>query len=189
MAEETPAAPTETPPPQPEPEPDPPDDQLTDRELRYKREAVARRRETRAAQQQADELRAELEKHRSASETEAEKRVREAVDQAVADTTAKYERRLFEATVIARASGQLRDPEDAVRLLPLDELVKDPDKLDEALKTLLEQKPYLAAGNGQTTTTTSVPLVTQGVRGQRPPADNDDPDAWIRARARGARGG
>jgi hypothetical protein len=184
---ETPPAPDPTPPDPPPPDPnDPPDDQLSERELRLKREAQTRRRETRAAQQQADELRAELEKLRVQSESDSDKRVREAVDQAVTETTAKYERRLFEATVIARAAGRFRDPEDAVRLLPLDELVGHPDKLEDAFTELLKAKPYLAAGgNG---TDGAPPLVTQGPRsGRSTSMSQDDPDAWIRARARGER--
>ena len=185
---EPPPTPPEPPPPEPTPEPDVPDDQLSDREQRYKREAIARRRETRAAQAEADKMRVELERLRGEHESETDKRVREAVEQAKTETAAQYERRLLEATVATKAAGRLAHPEVAAALLPLDELLDERDeatraqRLDDALDELLERMPELGT-NGATSPSSS--LITQGVR--TPPkagAASDDPDAWIRARAK-----
>lgn len=191
-----PPQPTPTPAPPPEPQPDPPPDDddggesLTERESRYKREAVARRRETRAAQQENDKLRAELERVRGEQETEADRRIREAVEAAKGETAATYERRLLEASVLTRAAGRLAHPEVAAALLPIDEILAEPAdvrevRLDEEIDALLAKMPELAL---VATPNGAPPLVTQGVRTPRPTGTpGDDPDAWIRARAKGNR--
>jgi hypothetical protein len=158
-----------------------------------RREAAARRRAERAAQATADELRTELEKFRVESESEQEKKTREAVSAAVAEVAERYERRLLEATIARRASGKLRDPDDAISLLPIDELLEIEDererrkRVDEALDELLESKPYLAEANGERETTPSrAALVTQGARSERPGRTSDakDADDWLRKRSR-----
>ena len=158
-----------------------------------RREAAARRRAERAAQATADELRAELEKLRVESESEQEKKTREAVGAAVAEVTERYERRLLEATVARRAAGKLRDPDDAISLLPLDELLEVEDerertkRVDVALDELLESKPYLAENGERSAPPTERRLVTQGARSERPGDSRRsgvDADSWIRGRAR-----
>jgi hypothetical protein len=156
-----------------------------------RRENAARRRAERAAQAANDELRKELEKTRVENESEQEKHVREAVATAVAETSASFERRLLEAEVARYAAGRLRDPDDAVVLLPLDELlaITDEDvrhkRVDDALSELLESKPYLAAEEVPARETRST-LVTQGGRSAQPNSRKDaqDADSWIRQRAR-----
>ena len=192
--------------PQPDPKPDPkpddpkPDDPpddlgLDDRQSRafeeLRRENANRRRAERAAQTVNDELRAELERIRTDHESENEKIVREAVEVARAEVVASYEQRLLEAQIARQAAGKLRDPEDAVRLLPIADLVQIADegerarRVDAAIAELLETKSYLAL-NGQTETPPSrTSLVTQGGR-SAPPRDRregTDADSWIRSRA------
>ena len=158
-----------------------------------RREAAARRRAERAAQATADELRAELEKLRVESESDQEKKTREAVTSAVAEVRTDYERRLLEATVARRAAGKLRDPDDAISLLPLDELLEVEDerertkRVDVALDELLESKPYLAENGERPPSSGERPLVTQGGRSGRPGdtrRSGVDADSWIRGRAR-----
>lgn len=184
--------PTPTEPPQPDPPPtppaEPPDDpddaDLSEREQRYKREATSRRRELRAAQAVTDELRKELEALRAERETETDKRVREAVDQAVGDTRAHYERELLEHVAIAQAAGRFKRPDVVVRLIPLDDIAHEDDRdarrarIDEELDRLAEDMPELAlpVANG----TVPASLVTQGARGPGATPKGDDPDAWLR---------
>jgi hypothetical protein len=159
-----------------------------------RRENANRRRSERAAQSVNDELREELERLRTQHESDSEKTVREAVDEARAEVASNYERRLLEAQVARQAAGTLRDPEDAVRLLPMDELLGIADererakRVDDALSELVESKPYLANANGETASSGGrSTLVTQGGRSERPGGSRSEgtsPDDWIRKRAR-----
>jgi hypothetical protein len=171
---------------------------LDDRQSRafeeLRRENAARRREARAAQKTSDDLRGELERLRVESESDQEKKTREAVDAAVGEVAERYERRLLEASIARRAAGKLRDPDDAVSLLPVDELLAVDDereqtkRIDDALAELVEAKPYLAEDNGSSERTPSrSTLITQGARSERPGAARQERDAddWIRKRARG----
>jgi len=195
---ETPPEPTPddpTPEPTPDPEPDTNELGLDERQSRafeeLRRENAKTRRDLRASQKTADELRSELERHRVETESETERTTREAVDSAIAETRSTYERRLLEATIARVAAGRLRDPEDAVRLLPVEELIAIEDeseqrkRLDDAIDELIEAKPYLVGAdtpNGETTRR----LVTQGGRSERPGTrrEGTDADSWLRSRAR-----
>ena len=150
-------------------------------------EAARSRRELRAAQQVADEQRAELERLRVQQESEQERAIREAVDAAVTEERGRWQGQLLEARVTARAAGQLRDPSDAPRYLRLDELADADDRqLDEAITTLLADKPYLALANGDGGHPASgSQLVTQGTRSGAPRGtDTTSADAWIRGKRR-----
>ena len=153
-----------------------------------RREAIKHRREARAAQTAADEVRAELERLRVERESDQERAVREAVEEARREEAAKWDRRLLEAEVAVRAAGKLADPSDAVHLLPVDDLLAEPEpdarqrKIDEALSDLIEAKPYLAAANGPARPATG--LVTQGTRSKPPVSGDASADDWIRSHSR-----
>src|SRR5262245_6839211 len=147
-------------------------------------EAVQHRRKARAAEQVADELRAENERLRQQHESEQDKAIREAVETERQRLTDEFAGERLQNRLRARAAGRLADPEDAVTHLAgtLDADTDDAG-IDKALADLLEQKAYLAAtapangeGGGQ--------LVTQGVRSQPPGRTEQSPDAWIRSQRR-----
>jgi hypothetical protein len=159
-----------------------------DRFEEVKREAIENRRKLRAAESAHDETRKELEQLRAERESAEEKAVREAVDAARGEERAKWQRRLVEAQVAARAAGKLTDPADAVHLLSVDELLAEEDEdkrerlMDKALDELVEQKPYLAL-NG-TRERESGRLVTQGARSRAPVTGDKTADDWFRSRGR-----
>lgn len=149
-----------------------------------RREAAKVRRELRAAQQAADELRAAEERRRVESESEHERLVREAVEAERERLTAEFAGERLHNRLRIRAAGKLRDPDDAVLHLSgaLDPNANDA-AIDEALEALLKERDYLAApaiANGE-----RAGLVTQGARSPAPGAGREQtPDDWIRARAR-----
>ena len=182
-----------------EPEPKPTDDLegLDDRARAIvedaRRDAAKSRRDLRAAQSAADEARKQAETIRSQHESEQEKAIREAVEQARGEERSKWQRDLLEAQVTAQAAGKLADPDDAISLLPLEDLLAEEDaerrkaKVEKAIADLLEQKPYLAAGaNGGDDRGRGRELVTQGPRSDAPTKTEDrSADDWLRsARAR-----
>lgn len=155
-----------------------------------RREAAKHRRDARAAQATADGLRKQYETLRSEHEGEQEKVIREAVDAARAEEREKWQRELLEAQVVARATGKLADPEDAMRLLSIEELLGESDpqarskRLDQALAELLEAKPYLAASEngGERGGEKGRGLVSQGARsGQSPKGGEGSADDWLRS--------
>lgn len=130
-------------------------------------------RETQQARQAVEERLQTLEREH---ETEQERVVREAEERGRSEgkaevdrITADFERRLATMAIKAKAADRFADADDAVRLLPLDDLLAESDeqtrdrKVDKALADLLEQKPYLGRdSNGRR------PLVTQGGRSDQP---------------------
>ncbi len=111
-----------------------------------------------ASEKRAADLEAELAKFREQNQSEQEKALaaarKEAEEATRAEITTTMNRRIVRAEVKAVAGGLLADPEDAVRLLDLDEFSVDEDGnvdadvVKKALDGLLQTKPYLAA-NGQ----------------------------------------
>lgn len=118
--------------------------------------AIAAEREARkAAEKQARDAQAELDKLRTASMSEQEKAVAQAraegKEEAFKDATA----RLVRAEVRAAGAKKLADPSDAIGLLDLDSFVDDKGEVDtkaitSAIDALVKSKPYLSAkpGNG-----------------------------------------
>ena len=120
--------------------------------------AESRKHETRSKESfaEATKLRAELEELKSASQSEQEKAIdkarKEAAKEATAEVTSGFQKRVLNAEIKAQAAGRFADPDDAVRLLDLDDTeVFDAEgevqtaTLQKALDDLLERKPHLAA--------------------------------------------
>ena len=181
---ETPGEPAPDAPPPPEPDAPPPEGDDDDERARLRREAAKHRRDARAAQQQNDELRQQLEQHRVESESELDRAKREAVEAARAEWNAEHAAERLHSRLRARAGTKLRDAEDAVLHLG-GTLSADADDaaIDEAIDELIKQRDYLAAPapNGGR----EGGLVTQGARSQAPGSGREsNPDDWIRGRAR-----
>ena len=178
--------------PRPPDEPTPPEPDAPaeggdgdDERERLRREAAKHRRDARAAQQQNDELRQQLERHRVESESEQERAIREAVEAAKAEWNTEHAAERLHSRLRVRAATKLRDAEDAVLHLG-GTLSADADDaaIDEAIDELIKQRDYLAAPppNGGR----EGGLVTQGARSQAPGSGGaGTPDDWIRSRARG----
>jgi hypothetical protein len=156
-----------------------------------RREAVENRRRLRAAEAAHDDTRKELERLRAQNESENEKALREAADEARRDEAGKWSRRLLEAQVAVAAAGRLNDPADAVRLLPVDELLGEADddarerRISDAIDKLIEDKPYLAAQPDGERGRRDRELVTQGARSGAPGGGKSgSPDDWLRKRGR-----
>lgn len=96
------------------------------------------------------ELEQELAKYQQESETETERKIREATDGAMAKANA----RIIAAEVRAAAAGVLADPADAKNFLELSQFEVDndgnvdSDAITAALTDLVTSKPYLAAQRG-----------------------------------------
>jgi hypothetical protein len=117
--------------------------------------ALEEERKARAkAEREAKAARDELEKLKQASEGESDKKIREAGDTARKEEREAWASRVVASEVRARAGTKLADPEDAVRLLDLDDFAVGDDgevdrkKIDAAIDKLLEAKPYLAPDKG-----------------------------------------
>jgi hypothetical protein len=123
--------------------------------------AESRKHEKRSKESFAEltKLKAELEEIRSASQSEQEKAIdkarREAVKEATAEVTSGFQQRVLKSEIRAQAAGRFADPDDAVRLLDLDDDIFDGEgevqtsALKKALDDLLERKPHLAAERQQ----------------------------------------
>jgi hypothetical protein len=135
---------------------------------------------------EAREARERLERLQRQHETEQERRTREAYERGRTEQKADDDRALAGkdreiATmgIRAKAADRFRDPDDAVRLLPLDELLAEPDAgrrdtaVDKAIAGLLEAKPYLGREADRR------PLVTQGGRSE-PPDGRPRERHWLR---------
>lgn len=165
------------------------DDKAKARIEELTREATKARRELRAAQQVTDQTRRELEQLRVEHESEQEKAIREAVEEAKSDLAAEYRRERLETRLTAAAAGKLHDPADAARHLDLDALLKQDERdldYDKLIADLAKDKSYLAVEeNGGTSSRAGV--ATQGARQQltrEQAASAGDADAWLRSRRR-----
>lgn len=127
----------------------------SEREARRTAEKAAK-----AEKKRADDTAAELEALRNPTGDDAAKAAaaaKKAVDdaraEATADATARANQRILSAEIKAAAGGVLSDPADAVKFLNLDDFdVDDDGNVDEsaikaAIKKLVKDKPYLAAGH------------------------------------------
>lgn len=152
-------------------------------------EAAMRRRELRDAQEalqrerdQREQLEREHESEQQRVVREAEDRGREAAAGERDELAATYDRKLAIAAIERNAAGKFADPSDAVRLLPLDELLSETDerkrdsRVEQALIKLLESKPYLAREP-----TPRPPLVTQGPRSEQRQDGRQRERSWLRS--------
>jgi hypothetical protein len=144
-----------------------------------KSEAAEYRRKLRKAEH-------ELERTRTESLSDHERAVAEAEQRGRAAADAEHGRKLLEAQVLAAAAGKLRDPQDAIRYLNLEELLELDEgdrKIGDRIAELVKEKDYLAAANGDTATTRGVR--SQGARTTPGDAKASDTDgsAWLRKAA------
>lgn len=120
------------------------------------------RKHERRAKQTAKELedaRARLAKIEEANQTEQERALeqarKEAAEQARSEVDGRYRKKILRAEIRAQAAGKFADPDDAIRLLDLedDDVFDDEGEvqtavLTNALDDLLERKPHLRADTG-----------------------------------------
>jgi hypothetical protein len=145
-------------------------------------EAAAMRHSLRENQAALEALQRKHESEQEKMIREAEERGRKAANVDHEQTITGYERRLAEFAIHARAAERFNDPGDAVLNLSVDEIVAETDpqrrneKIDNALTTLLEQKPYL----GRSAPPPRQPLVTQGGRSEPPNGKSRDRQ-WLRS--------
>lgn len=143
--------------PKPDPVPDPKPDPAPESE---DWKGHARKHERRAKQEaaRAAELEARLAELENASKSEQEKALeqarKEAADAVKAEVTSTFRQKILKAEIRAQAAGKFHDPDDAIRLLDLedsdvfdDEGEVQTDALTAALDALLERKPHLRAGS------------------------------------------
>lgn len=113
-------------------------------------------REAKKARREADELRKQLAQREDADKSEQEKALdkarQEAADAAKAEVTGAFRKRILNAEIRALAAGRFADPDDAIRLLDVEDEdafddqgdVKSAD-LSKAVDDLLDRKPHLKA--------------------------------------------
>lgn len=146
-----------------------------------KKALAAERAAAKAAEKRAKAAEAELEKLRLASASAEEKALAAAKAEGRNEALAVSNARLLRAEVKAAAAGVLQDPDDAVRLLDLDEFEVGEDgevnakALRAAVQRLAESKPYLAVG--------AKPTALPG--GGATPSQGFSMDDLIRQKARG----
>ena len=96
-------------------------------------------------------------------ESEVEKAAREAAEKATAEWEAKMARKEREAALYRDHGRKFQRPDDALAFIDLD----DADDLDEAVTTLLEERPYLAVDETRPS--------GSGDAGSRTPPKDKDP--------------
>jgi hypothetical protein len=116
-------------------------------------------RALRAAERARQAAEAEAEELRNASASDAEKAIAQARKEGAAEARAEAMKaaneRLVKAEVKAAAAGKLANPALAVKLLDLSDFEVDDDgnvsekAIAKAIGELLEENPYLAAGDGK----------------------------------------
>ncbi|MDQ3681227.1 MAG: hypothetical protein M3378_11955 [Actinomycetota bacterium] len=148
-----------------------------DAERASARSAEKARKAAEARAAELEERFAQLEEgQKSEHEKALEQARKEAGDAATKEATARANARILRAEVKAAAGGKLADPDDAVRLLDLDQFEVDehgdPDAgaIAKALDDLGKEKPYLLA-NGRKPAGDA----DQGARGSSDGASNAEP--------------
>ena len=122
----------------------------------WKNQARRHEREAKAARERAEAAEARVKELEEAGQTEHEKALAQAREEAAAETrqevTGQVREKLLKAEIRALAAGTFADPDDAHRLLDLedDDIFNDDgdiqtDALQSALDELLERKPHLRA--------------------------------------------
>jgi hypothetical protein len=152
---------------------------------RANEEAAARRRELRLAEDARRKAEKELAELRQQQESDTERLVREAEERGFA----KAAPMVLEAELSIAASGRMREPADAFRLLNEQEradllAITDGEarrqKAGELVESLLEARPYMALE----TERRQESILTPGPRTpERPAADEDE---WLRRARRRA---
>lgn len=123
----------------------------------WKNQARRHEREAKAARDRAEAAEARVKELEEAGQTEHEKALAQAREEAAAEArqevTGQVREKLLKAEIRALAAGTFADPDDAHRLLDLedDDIFNDDgdiqtDALKSALGDLLERKPHLRAG-------------------------------------------
>jgi hypothetical protein len=128
-----------------------------------------------AAEHQAAELRAKLERLEGATRTDSERAVDAARREVSDEWSGKYRALQLEHAVVRSAGNRLADPVDALGLLRLDpaEVIADDGTVDDdairaAIDDLIRHKPYLAASAARR------PAPTTGDQGARRRPEGDD---------------
>jgi len=161
---------------------------------RANREAARFRREARTSEERATAAEGELAQLRQTQESEQERLVREAEERGMQAGFERAAPLLLDADFAIVASGRMREPADAARLisaetraelLAMDDAEARRRRASEIVDELIEARPYMAvAANGdQQSGSGRAPLVTQGARSGKPRGDAD-PDAWLRDRSK-----
>ncbi len=116
---------------------------------------AAERKRANAAEKALKAVQEQLDGLTQASQTETEKAIdkarKEATDAATAEVTKSFRDRILKSEIRAQATGKYADPDDAIRLLELEDDVFDDDgevrtdALSKQLDALLDRKPHLKA--------------------------------------------
>lgn len=103
------------------------------------------RRENKGLRDRLKGTEEELAELRKQAMSEQERAIEEAKQEARQEVETEYRAKLFEMKVRARAANVLNDPDDAFRLIDfVDVDLDDDDAIDDAIKLLVDEKPYLA---------------------------------------------
>jgi hypothetical protein len=136
-----------------------------------------RNRELKALRERQREQDQELERLRQERMSEQERAVAAARQEGFQEAAQQYGRQLLEERVRGIATGELNDPDDALRYLPLDQMAEATrEDIEQALLTLLEEKPYLAAKQPVSEQARGFVPFDGGPRGQGPPAKTSGED-------------
>lgn len=135
-------------------------DRSAKKDENWKAHARKHERDAKRFRREADELKAKLAKHEERNKSDREReldRVRkDAAAEAETKVAEKYRARIRNAEIRARAATTFADPEDAIKLLDLeDDAVFDDDGevqadvIEDALSDLLDRKPHLRKPSGE----------------------------------------
>jgi hypothetical protein len=145
-----------------------------------KAENVSLRTRATTAEQRAETAEKALEELQAKAMTDTEKLIEAAKKEATEEVDARYQVLLKTERLRARSAGKVNDPDDAIRLLDLDSLSLDDEAgMDQAIESLIKQKPYLAAKY-------TVPTIDQGPQG-KDPQPKEDANSWLRRAIGGER--
>jgi hypothetical protein len=151
----------------------PPDLKALNRKLELRAKGNYRARI--AAERDAAELRAKLDRLEGATRTDSERAIDAARREVSDEWSEKYRALQLEHAVVRSAGNRLADPVDALGLLKLDpaEVIADDGTVDDdairaAIDDLIRQKPYLAASAARR------PAPTTGDQGARRRPESDD---------------
>lgn len=156
----------------------------SERERELSAEAARHRREAKAAKDELEQLKRQQQSEHERAVEDARKEERERLEGA-------HRRELVELRVIAIAGGKLTDGRDAVPHVDVDALAElEGSALDaaigKAIDELLEAKPYLARGDGSSSSGGGLgALGSGGVRGgagggQGSGEGGGETDSWLR---------
>lgn len=130
--------------------------ETSEEKIDWKANARKHERLWKRSSQQIEDLKAQLDKAKEATQTEQEKALEEARKQAAEEArtelTAELRKERLQSAVARQAAGKFADVDDAIRLLDLedDDIFDEEGKvnaenLNSALDDLLDRKPHLAS--------------------------------------------